>query len=68
MSCCNEVWSKYQPGWGWLRTQRTNLILDHGVTNVFDQATELIRIPNVVEESLDLALLCQWLEFPGNLL
>jgi hypothetical protein len=51
-----------------LRTQRTNLIFNHDVTNVVDQATELICIPNVVEESLDFALLCQWLEFPGNLL
>jgi hypothetical protein len=49
-----------------VRIQRTNLILDHGVADVVDQATKLLRILDVVEETLDLALLCQWLEFSGN--
>ena len=45
----------------------TNLIVHHGIADVFDQATQLICILDVVEKSLDLALLRQWLEFLLNL-
>ena len=49
-----------------VRSHRTNLILDHGVANVVNQATELIRILGVVEETLELALDSKWLEFSGD--
>ena len=45
----------------------TNLIFHHGIANVFDQTSKLIRILDVVEKSLNLPLLCQWLEFLYNL-
>jgi hypothetical protein len=44
----------------------TNLIFHHHIPDVFDQTTQLIRILDVVEKSLNLSLLCQWLEFPDN--
>ena len=49
-----------------MRSHRTNLILDHGIANVVNQATELIRILGVVEETLELALASKWLEFSGD--
>ena len=41
----------------------TNLVVHHGITNIFNQTTQLIRILDVVEKSLNLPLLCQRLEF-----
>ena len=38
----------------------TNLIIHHGVTDVLDQAAELIRIIGTVQEPRDLASLFQW--------
>ena len=41
----------------------TYLVLNHGVADIFDQAVELFCILGVVEETLDLALLFNRLEF-----
>jgi len=38
------------------------LILHHCITNIFNQATKLIRILNIVEEALNIPLLYQLLE------
>jgi hypothetical protein len=43
-----------------------NLIVHHGITNVFDKTTQFIRILDVVEKAFDLPLICQWLEFLEN--
>jgi hypothetical protein len=43
-----------------------HLIVHHGITNVFDQTTQFIRILDVVEKALNLPLICQWLEFLEN--
>jgi hypothetical protein len=43
-----------------------HLIVHNGITNVFDQTTQPIRIPDVVEKALNLPLICQWLEFMEN--
>ena len=43
-----------------------NLIFHHSIADVFDQTTQFIRILDVVEKSLSLPLLCQWLEFSEN--
>ena len=38
-------------------THRTNLIVNHSVTDVINQATKSVRILRVLEEPFDLALL-----------
>ena len=47
-------------------TYRTNLIVNHRVTDVFNQATKSIRILRILEEPFDLALLFQRLELFVN--
>jgi len=44
-----------------------NLIVHDSITNIFDQTAELIRILDVVEETFNLPLLCQWLQFTENI-
>ena len=44
----------------------TNLIVHHGIANIFNQATQFIRVLDVVEEALNLPLLCQWLKLSSN--
>ena len=44
------------------RTRETNLILNNCISDIVDQATKLLRILDVVEETLDLSLHCQRLE------
>ena len=44
----------------------TYLIIHHCVTNIFNQTTKLIRILDVVEETLNLPLFRQWPEFSEN--
>ena len=44
----------------------TNLIIHHSIADIFDQTIQFVRILDVVEETLDLPLLCQWLEFSEN--
>jgi hypothetical protein len=44
-----------------------NLIVHHGITNIFDQTTQFIRILDVVEKAPNLPLIRQWLEFPENI-
>ena len=41
------------------RALTTNLVLHHGITNIFDNAAELFHILSAVEESCDLPSLCQ---------
>ena len=41
----------------------TNLVLNHGVADIFDQAVKLFCILGVVKETLDLALLSNRVEF-----
>ena len=41
----------------------TNLVIHHGIANIFDQTAQFIRILDVVEKALNLPLFCQWLEF-----
>ena len=43
-------------------THRTNLIVNHRLTDVVNQAAKSIRILRVLEEPFDLALLFQQLE------
>jgi hypothetical protein len=43
-----------------------NLIVHRGIANIFNQATQFIRILEVVEKTLNLPLICQWLEFLEN--
>ena len=50
-----------------VRTQQANLILDHSVADIVNKAAELIRVLGVFEKTFDLALLCQRLEFLGDL-
>ena len=40
---------------------RTNLVVYHGVTDVFSKTAKFIRILHVVKEPRDIALLYQWL-------
>ena len=47
-------------------THRTNLIVNHRVTDVFDQAAKSIRILCILEEPFDPALLFQRLELFVN--
>ena len=44
----------------------TNLIVHHSITDILDQIVQFVRILDVVEETLDLPLLCQRLEFSEN--
>jgi len=44
-----------------------NLVVHHCITDIFDQTTQLIRIPDVVEKALNTPLICQWLEFLENI-
>ena len=44
----------------------TNLVFHHRIANVFDQTTQFFRILDVVEKSLNIPLLCQWLELLEN--
>jgi hypothetical protein len=46
----------------------TNLVLNHCVADIVDQATNLLGILDIFEETLDLALLFQQLEFVGNII
>jgi len=48
-------------------TQRTNLIIHDGVTNIFYQATKSIHIPSGVQESGDPPSFGQWDEVLENL-
>jgi hypothetical protein len=41
----------------------TNLIIHHGVADIFDQMAEFVRILDVGKKTLHLYLLFQWLEF-----
>jgi hypothetical protein len=54
-------------------TLRTNLVIHHGVTDIFRHVAKLIRILGAVQEPRDIASLCQWgevlknvIEFPNN--
>ena len=51
---------------GGLRAQCTNLILNQGVADVIDEAAEFLSVLDVLEETLDRALFCQWLEDSGD--
>ena len=46
----------------------TNLILHHGVTDIFNHAAKLLHILCVVEEPCDLASLCQRHEVLKNII
>ena len=55
------------------RNPRTNLIVHHGIADIFDQAAEFIHILGAIQETCDLASLCQRdkvlkdiVEFPGR--
>ena len=55
-------------------TLGTNLIIHHGITDILNQASELVYILSAVQESCDLASLFQWgeglkdiIQFPGRL-
>jgi len=55
------------------RNSRTNLIIHHGVTDIFDQAAKFSHILGAVEEPRDFASLCQRdeilediIQFPKN--
>jgi len=39
------------------------LIIYHCITDIFDQTAKFIRILDIAKETLNLPLLCQWLEF-----
>ena len=45
---------------------RTNLIVHDGIADVFDQATQFIRIHDIVEEALGLPLAFQLFELVGS--
>ena len=49
-----------------VRAQWTNLILNHGVADIIDEAAKCLSILDVLEETLDRALFCQWLEGSGD--
>ena len=43
-----------------ISTLRTNLIIHHGITDILNQATELVHILSAVQELCDPASLLQW--------
>ena len=43
-----------------------HLIMHHRITNIFHQTGKFIRILDVVEKTLNLPLIFQWLEFSEN--
>ena len=45
----------------------TNLILLYGIMDLLNQARKFVCICGVVEKTLDLPLLLQWLKFSQNL-
>ena len=45
----------------------TNLILLYGIMDLLNQARKFVCIWGVVEKTLDLPLLLQWLKFSQNL-
>jgi hypothetical protein len=56
-----------------VRVSRTNLIIHHGVADIFDHAAKPIHILGAVQEPCDFASLCQWdevfkdiLQFPSK--
>ena len=44
----------------------TNLVVHHGVANIFNQANKFVRILDVAEESLDVPLFRQWGQITKN--
>ena len=49
------------------RILRANLIVHHGITDIFNQATEFIHILSAIQESCNLAPFCKWEEVLKNL-
>jgi hypothetical protein len=47
---------------------RTNLIIHHGVADIFDQAVKFIHILGAVEKPRDPASLFQWGEVPNDVI
>ena len=48
-------------------SQITNLITHHSITDAISQTHEFICILGIVEESLNLPLLSQWIEFSEDI-
>ena len=55
------------------RCESTNLVIHDGVTNIVGQASQCLRILDIVEEASDFAPLCQrfqvfecFFQFPGD--
>jgi len=53
---------------GGTKHSRTNLIIQHGITDFVDQATESIRILIAVQELRGLASFCEWDEVLENII
>src|SRR5579872_3302933 len=56
-----------------IRAGSPYLILDHDISDIFDQSTEFVRIVDIVKKTFDWPLFCQLakdflncLQFPGN--
>jgi len=47
-------------------TLTTDLVVHYGIMDIPNQTTEFICILDVVKESLNIPLLCQWIEFLEN--
>ena len=45
---------------------RTNLIVHHGITDIFNQATKFIHILSTIQEPCDFPPFCQWDEVLEN--
>jgi len=50
------------------RNLRTNLIINHGVTDILDQVVKFIHVLDAVQGPCDFALLFQWSEILKNII
>ena len=44
----------------------TNLIAHHSITDSINETSKFICILSIIEESYNVSLLCQWIEFLEN--